>query len=740
MTDRCVRAWGVGIALCWCVAASLAYAQEGKAPPKAKDAPEKKDLEPSEKTPDFLSLYGTDGVEEILVTAARLETSLWDTPADANIVPGARLDRPGGKNFLDALSSVPGVRLNSRQENSAFTDIEVRGLSTNETSGGNLLILLDGIPQRRISFGGPYMGALPFEALSRMEMVKGPMSTEYGRGALAGALQLFSDAGSEEWHVKSSVAREWETDAEWGSVKVSGPVPATGGTFSLTTAGYFADGWQPRTEAQHGNFYLHYDQPLGEDNHLKVLGGIFDAIEHMASPVLIDRGGFRRPGVDRDTNLAVPGQNALDMTEYRLGVVFTHDFSETLESKSTVAYWHGDTFWKVGRPSDAPAAGTVVSRIARDLHWREDNWYLEQQVQQKYQISDDIKGALTAGGTAEQLKWESSVRDIRTRNSTFGQGIPIDLVTMWEPPPELWVYGTDATRYTRERDWGLFLTNKTDLYDRLDLDAGIRWDLYERIQRNITTQRRATVWDHAFSPSVGGLYHITEKDRKDVNLGIYSNWGLGFNPIFRNVASAEIVSLNPETSQSTEVGLKARACDNRIEGTVAFYELERIDVVGSNPNTLNMENLGNWVIRGIEFGTKLRPISDLSLYASYTLRHPTNERDARNPDWDGNDIPFVADQMLTLGGERVPKQGLGWALEGRFVDTCFADPANNIRLPPYWLLDASVSYYWKQARISLFAKNLLNEEYYSAVFQGVQYGSAFEGTPRTIGVQATVKF
>ena len=96
--------------------------------------------------------------------------------------------------------------------------------------------MLDGIPQRRLSFGGPYNGALPNEAVTRMELLKGPASSLYGRYALSGALQLFTEPGGDEFRLKTSTLLESEVDAATTSLTLSGPI-TDWATFSVTGSG-----------------------------------------------------------------------------------------------------------------------------------------------------------------------------------------------------------------------------------------------------------------------------------------------------------------------------------------------------------------------------------------------------------------------------------------------------------------------------------------------------------------------
>jgi outer membrane receptor for ferrienterochelin and colicin len=254
---------------------------------------------------------------EVTVTGSRVATDNQDLPADVKVTSRARIHLPTMRSAPSALSDVSGVKLNPRQDNATFSDIEVRGLAGNATSGGNVLILLDGIPQRRLSFGGPYMGVLPFDSVVRMELVKGPASSLYGRNALAGALQLFTDPGAYDPHVEVSALYEYPSNTIRSGIVSSGPLSSKplGGdrlpTYSLSGSLGYTGGWQPRTQTQKNDLYLHSVVPLSRQDQLTILGGFFDGREAAASPVFVDKNGNRVFGLSRDDNLAVPGQNSL---------------------------------------------------------------------------------------------------------------------------------------------------------------------------------------------------------------------------------------------------------------------------------------------------------------------------------------------------------------------------------------------------------------------------------------------
>src|SRR5262249_37674181 len=153
-------------------------------------------------------------------------------------------------------------------------------------------------------------------------------------------------------------------------------------------------------------------------------------------------------------------------TEFRAGAVWTHAFDPTFEIKLTAAYWNADAAFKIGRPTDRPASGTLVSRRTSKMNWQEDSLYSDLQLQKSYQLTKDIVGVVTGGGSFERLAWDQAEQQLRIATSTFAQGVPIDLATMAEPDPSTYIFGPKTIRATRELDHGLFIKNQMSLFER----------------------------------------------------------------------------------------------------------------------------------------------------------------------------------------------------------------------------------------------------------------------------------
>ncbi|KQN36432.1 hypothetical protein ASG37_12495 [Sphingomonas sp. Leaf407] len=130
-----------------------------------------------------------DDRAEIVVTATRSEQRLVDVPADVTVKDIDTLRRNGFTFGTDEFRGVPGVSFRRGEgDGDEFPYVSIRG--SNGTEG--YLTLIDGMPFDLNEEGA--LGILPYPALSRVEVVKGPASALYGRGALYGAVNYITRA------------------------------------------------------------------------------------------------------------------------------------------------------------------------------------------------------------------------------------------------------------------------------------------------------------------------------------------------------------------------------------------------------------------------------------------------------------------------------------------------------------------------------------------------------------------
>lgn len=128
--------------------------------------------------------------DSVTITATRVLTRVQDVVADVTVIDRAMLDRMQGRTLAEVLSSVAGLQFSSNGGLGKFSSVFIRGLEARHT-----LLLVDGVNVRSATLGTPSLDNLPMEAIDRIEIVRGPMSSLYGNGAFGGVIQVFTRKG-----------------------------------------------------------------------------------------------------------------------------------------------------------------------------------------------------------------------------------------------------------------------------------------------------------------------------------------------------------------------------------------------------------------------------------------------------------------------------------------------------------------------------------------------------------------
>ncbi|QNK98950.1 ligand-gated channel protein [Serratia ureilytica] len=141
----------------------------------------------------------TDAQDTMVVTASGFQQKIQDSAASISVIPRQQIEDKAYRDVTDALKDVPGVVVTGGASSS---DISIRGMSSKYT-----LILVDG---KRVDTRGTRpnsdnagieQGWLPpMEAIERIEVVRGPMSSLYGSDAMGGVINVITRKTSRtEW-------------------------------------------------------------------------------------------------------------------------------------------------------------------------------------------------------------------------------------------------------------------------------------------------------------------------------------------------------------------------------------------------------------------------------------------------------------------------------------------------------------------------------------------------------------
>ena len=126
-------------------------------------------------------------LEEIIVTAEKREASLQDVPISITAVTGEMIEQSAIDDIMDLYVQTPGLSF-SRAGGEA--QVYVRGIGTDAfgvTIDSSVAMHMDGVYLAR-----PQMGLAQFLDVERVEILKGPQGTLYGRNATGGAINIIS--------------------------------------------------------------------------------------------------------------------------------------------------------------------------------------------------------------------------------------------------------------------------------------------------------------------------------------------------------------------------------------------------------------------------------------------------------------------------------------------------------------------------------------------------------------------
>ena len=139
------------------------------------------------------ALAQSNAAPDVVVTATRIPTVIDQVPAGVTVIDRATIEARGYTMLSEALATVPGLRLVQSGGNGGNASLFIRGTNSN-----HVLVLRDGMAQNDPSDpGGLYnFGVDSLADVERIEVVRGPMSSLYGSGAIGGVVNLITRKGN----------------------------------------------------------------------------------------------------------------------------------------------------------------------------------------------------------------------------------------------------------------------------------------------------------------------------------------------------------------------------------------------------------------------------------------------------------------------------------------------------------------------------------------------------------------
>lgn len=691
----------------------------------------------------------------IVVTGTRTERELLDTPVAITVQDFEELNARGFTYGTDEFRGVPGVFFRRGEgDGEEFPFISIRGVTGNH-GNDTFLAMVDGMP-----FVGPdeevLLYEIPYPAISRVEIVRGPVSALYGRGAIAGAVNYITREPEENArNVSVTVGEDGFFRANLSAEAVN-----DGSNFLGSISYENFEGWREQSERQSVNLFVRAQTDLSPQTTLTGYLNYFDRDAEVPSTIPTLADGTVLDVAGGPAGFLGYGDPVNELTGWMLAGRLDHRVSERLELnvRGQVRNYDGRVFLNFYDYFEFDPANNVMGVNGFESPNDSTVWFGEATATWR-----EGRHTIVGGISAERATQEES--DIWTGQNgfTFGCGfkfyaILIDYTTgqvLNENHP-CFVRETRSAADTTNQFYGVFVQDEIALSDRLTLTLGGRYDWFERetnfsvvgaAPSNLTAEGDAG----AFSPKASLSY--------DYGPGmVYASYGRGFNsnfgPIWQWEPSQYARIEEPTTIDSYEIGWKGRALDDRFIWEAALFYLEQSDrrTFVSNPDPAGPPTLATtgqlYTSRGFEMALSWAFTDRTRAMVNYTWLDPEWDEFVVSSfagpiDLSGTTPQGVANHIVYA---ELTHQATDWLeLTGSYewYDDYFVTADNSVSGGAFSLLNASarIELPGDRVGIDLSVTNLLDEDYFY-LFGGSRTAAtnATPGTPRQIRATLRVTF
>lgn len=646
---------------------------------------------------------------EIIVTAGKRPQILKEVDATISVRTDDQLRDAGIGNVEDLENIVPGLVID-RRGNRNYSNFSLRGISSGDFYNPTLQVYVDGVPQDPAFFGQELFGT------DKVEVLRGPQGTLYGRGAQSGVINITTRAPGDRLSVE--VNGRYST-YDWNiGAGISGPLGNSGfaGSLEIRRADVtgqiddFATGESniDTSENWFGRARLKY-APEGSPFSAEITY-VRDDIESSEELYLSE---VNLEAMEFDS-ITQGGVNSFDRTVDSFAFKAQYDFG--------------------------PAVLTSISSFQdRDISTRIIQGFDTPETQKTF--SQEIRLAFDNGGKLSGVV-----------------GAFYEKVEFIRETPGVAFFGIGEARNQIERQTlAAFGEITYAITDTLDITGGLRWSYedaeidYESLAPSSLTIQDEVNFDNILPKiAIGWQFQPTQRLYAIASQGFKAG---GFNNTiaFGEFDPTRDVQYEPETSDSLELGWRGKFADGRVEASVAGYWIKTDDKQAFlGPVGLQyLRNLGGAESYGMEVELKLIPSDNVSIDfgASFGKSEYTDAADPVNGvDFTGNRLAHAPDITAKATIDyRIPVTGLPdgvrLRLAGNYISETFFDDANIFAQQDYALLDASINLAFNDnVSIRLFGDNLTDRRYRTFSFASPAGTLSSVGIERTFGIELNARY
>ena len=651
-------------------------------------------------------------LDPVVVTGSRAQIASFNVPMSVDVVTADQISTGQlGINASEALSRVPGLVIQNRQNYAQDLQISSRGFGARSAFGvRGIKLIADGIPASTPD-GQGQAASFNLDVAERFEVLRGPMATVYGSNA-GGVIQMFTRDGAGRPRVTASVlagsfgTRKYRLGAE-GEAKGVG--------FVLDASRFDTDGYRSHSAARRDQTFAKITTAPDDDSTLSV---VYNGLrqKNTQDPLGITWENYRDnpresaiQATQFNTRKSINNQQAGINYERRIG-------TSTLQANIYAGQRDVTQYLAIPvAPQRNPGHAGGVVDFSRTFYGA--GVRLIQPVQALPGDFELITGLDYDRSRDNRYGYENFVGDTlgvkgRERRNEINTATSLDPYAQanWELGRWTWQAGL---RYNTVR------IKVDDRYLANGDDSGSQ--RYSRLTPAVGAM-------YAFTPDLHGYVSAgTGFETPTQGESAYSADGTGFNN-----------ALKPSRSQQIETGIKARVLDST-RVNLAVFQIRTKDeiVVASNTGGRSVfQNAARTLRRGVELGVESELTETVT--ANLALTHLRAEYDSSvsgsNGISRGNRLPGVP--ATTLFGELAyePAAWVSTAVEGIYRSKVQVQDSNDARpAPGYAVFNLRARFKqeygdWKFEQLVRW-ENVFDKKYIGSVIVGDGNNRFYEPAP-----------
>lgn len=639
-------------------------------------------------------------------SATKTDTAVRDIPQSISVIPATVLKDLGSTSVERALEFAGGVSKQNNFGGLTLYEYSVRGFTTSE-------FYQDGFSANR-----GYPSTPDTANIERIEVLKGPAASLYGRGDPGGTVNIVTKKPQPDaFTTLQTSAASW--DRYRTALDVNTPLDGEGRVLSRVNLAV-EDNHSFRDHVDSKRVFVapSFSWQLDPDTHLLVES---EFVRHSST---FDRGIVANTGMSHSTFLGEPNDGNIDNHNNRIQAALEHHLNDAWKLRLASHYKQGSLWGDASESRALYADGRTVNRRYRERStgWHDSITQLE------------LRGLFDIGSWQHELLIGTEYEDYRKKErvTAIDGDYPIDIYkpVYGQPKPNGKRSGTDFFEQTKSH--ALNLQDQIIFTDRLRGMIGARFEHFEQSTDDFARNHVKSRQTHdAFTQRAGLLYQLTPQ------VGVFANASTSFKP--NSGLDAGGKSFKPEEGVGYEVGIKSELFDERLSATLAAFHIEKENVLALDPATDTNRAMGKARSQGLDLQVTGQVTDAIRVIGAFAyIDAEVTKGDKEIPT--GSRILGVAKRSGSLLGVYEFQDG---ALRGSDLGAAFTyvgdrsgEAGTGFELPAYHTVDLLAHYKaTKNVTVGLNLNNLFDEKYYERSYS--RYW-ANPGEPRNLTVSLTL--